>query len=125
MRTIQWSLVWLDHRSVRNPFVKSTGQADSIFTISGKRSFLPLVLLAIGLILITLQFLSNVGGYVKALLVPVEYPLTYEFTTYDSLLKKCVSGDLVGYKVLANSPDLNRAVDELERINPSRLATPR
>jgi len=105
--------------------VKGTGRADSVFTLSGKRSLLPLVLLAIGLVLITLQFVSNVGGYVKALLVPVEYPLTYEFPTYDSLLKRCVSGDLVGYKVLANSPDLNQAVDELERINPSRLATPR
>ena len=105
--------------------MKGTGQADSVFAISGKRSFLPLALLAIGLIFITLQLVSNVGGYVKAFFVPVEYPLTYEFTIYDSLLKRCVSGDLVGYKVLANSPDLNLAVDELERINPSRLATPR
>src|SRR5262249_16037302 len=50
-RTIQWSLVWVDRRSVRNHVVKSTRQADSVFTISGKRSLLPLALLAIGLIL--------------------------------------------------------------------------
>lgn len=105
--------------------VKSTGRADSVFTISGKRSFLPLALLAIGLILITLQLVSNVGGYVKAFFVPVEYPLTYHLAVYDSLLKNCVRGDLVGYKILVNSPDLSLAVEELERINPSRLATPR
>lgn len=95
-----------------------------VFTISGKRSLIPLALLAIGLVLITLQLISNVTGYVKALLTPVEFPLTYRFTVYDALLRNCVKDSLVDYKSLKQSGVLDKAVHELERINPGRLSTP-
>jgi hypothetical protein len=88
------------------------------------KALFPLVLLAIGLLLITLQFFSNIGSYVASMFVQVEHPIAYRFLAYDRLLHSCVRGKLVDYTQVRNSQLLQSAMDELAHVSPDRLADP-
>jgi hypothetical protein len=106
---------------VTNVSSKSTGSPRKKFSL---RTLFPLVLLAIGLLLITLQFLSNIGSYVASIFVRVEHPIAYRFLAYDRLLHTCVRGKLVDYRQVRNSVLLSNAMDELAHVSPDRLADP-
>lgn len=84
-------------------------------------SLLPLGLFGIGLVLIALQFVINFGSYVLALFMPVDHPATYNFARFDLVLRHYVKGNLVDYRALKRSGDLEPVVNELKRISPDEL----
>ncbi len=68
------------------------------------------------------QLVTNLDNYLKAPLTKVEYPPQYEFAIYNNLLNKFVHDGLVNYKDLANAPELDNAVKEIEGISPEHFA---
>ncbi|MBI4532441.1 MAG: DUF547 domain-containing protein [Candidatus Melainabacteria bacterium] len=101
--------------------MKSFSQANKPIGANLKKGFVPLVLLGIGLLLIALQFLSNLGNYTKTMFVHTEHPLGYRYTIYDALLKTYIKDGLVDYRGLKQSSRLLKAVSELEHISPDKI----
>lgn len=77
------------------------------------------------MIFIALEFTTNLGSYFKAVLTPASHPLTYTFATYDLILKASVKDDLVNYRQIASSTELDRQLAELERVSPSKIVDPK
>ena len=88
--------------------------------ISFRKGIVSLVLIAIGLILAIGQFAVNIPSYIEPLFIHVEHPLHFGFNKYDQLLRECVEDDLVNYKKLSSTPELNQAVDELKEGKPQQ-----
>lgn len=102
-----------------------TSGAARFFRPGGKRALIPLVLFAIGCVLITLQFLNNLAGYVTSLFVPVQHPTTYSAPAFDALVAAHVREGLVDYAALARDERLAKALKELATTGPERLVDPR
>jgi hypothetical protein len=90
-----------------------------------KRNVIPLFLMIAGFLFIALEFTTNLGSYFKAILTPASQPLSYAFTTYDQILKASVKNDLVDYRQIASSTELDRQLAELEHISPNKIVNPK
>lgn len=89
--------------------------------LSAGKKTIPLILLGIGIALVAFHVLVNGPSWVKAAFAKIEHPKTYRFETYDRLLHEVVKGDSVDYKLVKQSPLLNKAVDELAVVAPDKL----
>jgi hypothetical protein len=83
---------------------------------------IPIVLLLIGSVLISTQLLSSAIPYIKSLFIGVEYPVNYNFSGYDRLLRKYVQDGLVDYQGLVKDKgNLDHVLADLARNSPDRL----
>lgn len=81
------------------------------------QKLLPMTLLGLGLMLVCFQMVGGTVNFIRGALTKVEHPTRYNFPIYDKLLQAHVREDLVDYKELSKSPDLQKAVDELAAIS--------
>jgi len=86
------------------------------------KQILPLTIIVIGIFFMLTQLVTNLDIYLKAQLTKVQYPPSYDFALYKHLLEKFVHEGLVNYKVLAQTKELDSAVDELASISPEHFA---
>jgi hypothetical protein len=86
--------------------------------------FAPFVVLILGFLLIVVHLVSHAGEYFAPIFLHVNHPLTYNFSTYDTLLKSVVKDDRVDYQTLKNSKLLNEAVADLSQTDPDHLDSP-
>jgi len=88
------------------------------------RAPLLIILTGLGLLLIAVQILANAGSYIHSWFIRVEHPVTFSFTAYNQLLSTHVKDGRVDYSGLSRSPDLEKAVRELEQISADHIVNP-
>ncbi len=91
---------------------------------SWKKNIVSIALLAVGLLLIVSQLVSDLGAYLHSFGLKIEHPKVYEYKAYDDLLRAKVSHGLVDYQSLKKSGAADKAVRELEHISPDLLESP-
>lgn len=87
------------------------------------RGIIPLVVLALGFLLIILHLITHAGQMISSSFLPVVHPAAYQFKAFDRLLRATVRADRVDYQALKGSPLLNEAVEDLSKTSPDHLQT--
>ena len=82
---------------------------------------LPIAAIALGALLLVMYAVRHLPENTRALMLHVEHPESYRFSTYDQLLKKYVKDGRVDYARLKDDPDLKKAVEGIEAIAPDKL----
>ncbi|MBY0545695.1 MAG: DUF547 domain-containing protein [Candidatus Obscuribacterales bacterium] len=86
-------------------------------------SLLGVVLFGLAIVMIVVNVFSNMGSYFGTLFVKTETPASFEFQSYDGLLKKYTHESRVDYKSLKGSKELEAALADLRRVSPEKLAS--
>lgn len=86
-------------------------------------SLLGVVLFCLAILMIIGNVFSNMGSYFGTMFVKTETPSSFEFQSYDGLLKKYTHQSRVDYKSLKGSKELEAALADLRRISPEKLAS--
>jgi hypothetical protein len=84
-----------------------------------------IVIGAFAVILIGMQFVSNMAVWVRQITLKVEHPTDSRFPEFENLLKAEVKNGRVDYRQTKNSPLLKAAVDKLETLNPDLIKDPK
>lgn len=79
------------------------------------------VLLGVGIFFCAASVVLNIPDYLDSISTKVSFPSSFEFKTWDAVLKKHVRHGLVDYAALKNSPELAAAYQDLKENSPEKL----
>lgn len=87
----------------------------------GNSFLVPIVLIIMGTIISSVQFVSHAPEYLMAALTFVRHPSTPDFSKTDQLLKEVVKNGLVDYDKVRSTPYLNQALAEIAGQSPDKF----
>lgn len=112
-------LYWTERKIGRTIRITGMKRNDSPIHLS----LLGVVLFGLAMLMIMGNVFSNMGSYFGTMFVKTETPSSFEFQSYDGLLKKYTHDSRVDYKSLKGSKELEAALADLRRISPEKLAS--
>lgn len=112
-------LYWTERKIRRT--IRITGMKSSDPPIH--LSLLGVVLFGLAVMMIIGNVFSNMGSYFGTMFVKTETPASFDFKSYDRLLKRYTHESRVDYKALKGSKDLEVALADLQKISPEKFTS--
>lgn len=86
-----------------------------------KPRFIIIIALILGLVLCFGNYLQYLPEQLALIFLKVSKPDSYEFRSFDELLRSHVKYGLIDYQKLKSDPNFKLAIDELARTSPAKL----